>query len=159
MTRPRSGPSGRYLTPSCFWPTSGATDEHKSYALSWCSVHRCASLCSIPIKISTASGPLPCPGHGLEQAAPQWRFILCLTHCVSHSCAEKEIDGVCTYGCVYIYVPACVCLCISVCVCVYMCIQSSSAQSCPTLCDPMDCSTPGLPVHHQLLESTQTHVH
>ena len=32
-------------------------------------------------------------------------------------------------------------------------------QSCPTLCDPMDCSTPGLPVHHQLLELTQTHVH
>ena len=32
-------------------------------------------------------------------------------------------------------------------------------QSCPTLCSPMDCSTPGLPVHHQLLESTQTHVH
>ena len=36
---------------------------------------------------------------------------------------------------------------------------SSVAQSCPTLCDPMDCSTPGLPVHHQLLELTQTHVH
>ena len=36
---------------------------------------------------------------------------------------------------------------------------SSVAQSCPTLCDPMNCSTPGLPVHHQLPESTQTHVH
>ena len=36
---------------------------------------------------------------------------------------------------------------------------SSVTQSCPTLCDPMNCSTPGLPVHHQLLESTQTHVH
>ena len=36
---------------------------------------------------------------------------------------------------------------------------SSVAQSCSTLCDPMNCSTPGLPVHHQLLESTQTHVH
>ena len=34
-----------------------------------------------------------------------------------------------------------------------------SLQSCPTLCDPMNCSTPGLPVHHQLLEFTQTHVH
>ena len=31
----------------------------------------------------------------------------------------------------------------------------SVAQSCPTLCDPMDCSTPGLPIHHQLLEPTQ----
>ena len=36
---------------------------------------------------------------------------------------------------------------------------SSVTQSCPTLCDPMDCSTPGLPVHHQLLELAQTHVH
>ena len=36
---------------------------------------------------------------------------------------------------------------------------SSVAQSCPTLCGPMNCSTPGLPVHHQLLESTQIHVH
>ena len=36
---------------------------------------------------------------------------------------------------------------------------SSVAQLCPTLCDPVNCSTPGLPVHHQLLEFTQTHVH
>ena len=36
---------------------------------------------------------------------------------------------------------------------------SSVAQSCPPLCDPMNFSTPGLPVHHQLLEFTQTHVH
>ena len=35
---------------------------------------------------------------------------------------------------------------------------SSVAQSCLTLCDPMNCSTPGLPVHYQLPESTQTHV-
>ena len=36
---------------------------------------------------------------------------------------------------------------------------SSVAQSCPTLCDPMNHSTPGLPVHHQLPEFIQTHVH
>ena len=36
---------------------------------------------------------------------------------------------------------------------------SSVAQSCPTFCDPIDCSTPGFPVHHQLPEITQTHVH
>ena len=36
---------------------------------------------------------------------------------------------------------------------------SSVAQACPALCDPMDCSTPGLPVHHQLTELSQTHVH
>ena len=36
---------------------------------------------------------------------------------------------------------------------------SSVIQLCPTLCDPMNCSRPGLPVHHQLLDFTQTHVH
>ena len=36
---------------------------------------------------------------------------------------------------------------------------SSVTQSCPTLCNPRDCTTPGLPVHHQLWEFTQTHVH
>ena len=42
----------------------------------------------------------------------------------------------------------------------YSSVQFSSVgQLCPTLCDPMNRSTPGLPVHHQLLEFTQTHVH
>ena len=36
---------------------------------------------------------------------------------------------------------------------------SSVAQSCPTICNPMDCSTTGFPVHHQLLELAQIHVH
>ena len=36
---------------------------------------------------------------------------------------------------------------------------SSVTPSCPTLCDPMDCSMPGLPIHHQLLEFIQMHVH
>ena len=46
-------------------------------------------------------------------------------------------------------------------VCMHVCsVQFSLVpQSCPTLCDPMNCSTPGLPVHHQLPEFTQTHVH
>ena len=38
-------------------------------------------------------------------------------------------------------------------------IYSSFTQSCFTLCDLMDCSTPGLPIHHQLLELAQIHVH
>ena len=37
-------------------------------------------------------------------------------------------------------------------------LLSSFTQLCPTLCDPIDCNTPGLPVHHQLPEFTQTHV-
>ena len=41
----------------------------------------------------------------------------------------------------------------------YSVLFSSVAQPCSTLCDPVDCSTPGFPVHHQLLELTQTHVH
>ena len=36
---------------------------------------------------------------------------------------------------------------------------SAVTQSCPTVCDPVNCSMPGLPVHHQLPEFTQTHVH
>ena len=46
----------------------------------------------------------------------------------------------------------------------YDCIRvsqsvSSVAQSCPTLCNPMNCSMPGLPIHHHLLKFTQTHIH
>ena len=43
----------------------------------------------------------------------------------------------------------------------FVCVSSSTsvAQSCLTLSDPMNCSRPGLPVHHQLPEFTQTHVH
>ena len=43
--------------------------------------------------------------------------------------------------------------------CLYLIQFSSVSQSCPTLCNPMNRSTPGLPVHHQLLEFTQTHVY
>ena len=43
--------------------------------------------------------------------------------------------------------------------CIRVISISSVAQSCQTLWDPMDCSTPGFPVHHQLPELTQTHVH
>ena len=42
-------------------------------------------------------------------------------------------------------------------ICMY--ISAQFTQACPTLCDPMDRSMPGFPVHHQLPESTQTHVH
>ena len=41
----------------------------------------------------------------------------------------------------------------------YSQLVSSVTQSCLTLCDPMDCSSPGFPVHHQLSEFAQTHVH
>ena len=38
-------------------------------------------------------------------------------------------------------------------------ISSVVTQSCPTLCDPMDCTTPGFPVHHLILDLAQTHAH
>ena len=41
----------------------------------------------------------------------------------------------------------------------FRCISSVQSLSCVRLCNPTDCSTPGFPVHHQLLELTQTHVH
>ena len=53
-------------------------------------------------------------------------------------------------------------------ICAYILVQggkntgfqfSSVAQSCPNLCNPMTCSLPGLPVHHQLLEFTHSHIH
>ncbi|CAM9218813.1 unnamed protein product [Rangifer tarandus platyrhynchus] len=67
-------------------------------------------------------------------------------------------------------VCACVLVCVRVCVCVCLCTRTSSGnghvyvfssvpRSCPTLCDPMDCSLPGLPAHHQLPELAQTPVH
>ena len=49
---------------------------------------------------------------------------------------------------------------VSVSILLFCSVQFSSvAQSCLSLCNPMNCSTPGLPVHHQLPEFTQTHVH
>ena len=42
---------------------------------------------------------------------------------------------------------------------IFVVVCHSGAQSCPTLCDPMDCSTPGFPVLHHLPELAQTHVH
>ena len=54
-----------------------------------------------------------------------------------------------------------ICVCVCVCVCVYMFIYCCClvAKSCLTVCDPMDCSTPGFPVLHHLPEFAQVHVH
>ena len=75
----------------------------------------------------------------LNKLFPEWicfHLNLCFSDCVQHSldCSRRE----CLVGCVQF---------------------SSVAQSCLTLCDPMNRSTSGLPVYHQLPEFTQTHVH
>ena len=62
--------------------------------------------------------------------------------------------------CMYVYVCICICMYMYVYVCMYVCMKwLLSHFSCAWLCEPMDCSTPGFPVHHQLPELTQTHVH
>ena len=57
------------------------------------------------------------------------------------------------------FIPSCLSLLYPACCLLYTFQFSSVTQSCPTLYDPINCSIPGLPVHHQLPEFTQTHVH
>ena len=75
--------------------------------------------------------------------------------CIHHSMLTTK-TSVSTYhhtaGSLYSFCP-------SLCLLSHSVQFSSVTQSCPTLCNPMNCSTPGLPVHHQLPEFTQTHVH
>ena len=74
--------------------------------------------------------------------------IICL--CVTGFCSLKITSGKFTCVAAYIIISF-----------LFKAKQYSVqfTRSCPTLCDPMDCSTPGLRIHHQLLELTQTHVH
>ena len=80
---------------------------------------------------------------------------------LSNGCGDSVFFFFFSFSWSLVVLPHCVSFCntakgISL---MYMYQFISVAQSCLTLCDPMNCSTPGLPVHHQLLESTQTHVH
>ena len=81
-------------------------------------------------------GPPSCPGRDLEQAAPQRRFNLFLTHCTSHSREEKETDSVCMDGCVHICVSLCVYVCVSVCICVFSSVQFSHSVVSDSLATP-----------------------
>ena len=73
-------------------------------------------------------------------------MLQCYSLTISHPCLFPQSPKVCSLHLCLLMLP---------------CIQDchSVTQSCPTLCDAMNQSTPGLPVHHQLPESTQTHVH
>ena len=85
----------------------------------------------------------------------------CLTLCDP---TDSSSPGM-SYIYIYIYTHSHTCVCVCVCVCSTSTHKlafhqfGSVAQLCPTLCDPIDCSTPGSPVHHQLPEPAQTHVH
>ena len=89
-----------------------------------------------------------------------WKFKICSYHKWSHFFLNSMMQSSCRIRlCAYMGVFQCSSK-IWVHLQFYSSVQFSSvAQSCPTLCDPMDCSTPGFPAHHQLLELTQTHVH
>ena len=74
--------------------------------------------------------------------------------------SDKWHQWHCLYMHIYIYLFIYICIiCPGNWLSVYKSVQVSSVtQSCLTLCDPKDCSAPGLPVHHQLPEFTQTHI-
>ena len=76
----------------------------------------------------------------VTQIIPLFCFILPFFPTHSHSLLVDSLSH-------FLFYPFCICL------------HSSVTQSCLTLCDPMNHSMPGLPVHHQLPESTQNHVH
>ena len=85
-------------------------------------------------------------------------LLLCLYFCFTNKFISTifEIPHICLSRC-YLFFSFCL---TALCVIISRSIQIRSvAQSCPTLCDPMNRRTPGLPVHHQLLEFTETHVH
>ena len=93
-------------------------------------------MCQAPLHIT----PLPSPGCSVKQVSPIFggREI--------SPGKVKEFSKVCLIQKTFLHIT--------------LSVQFSSvAQSCPTLCDTMDCSMPGLPVHHQLPELPQTHVH
>ena len=108
-------------------------------------------------KYSCILFPVPGMPLSLSNAKPSPRFK-----------AELVLNYQFTFFCVLHYIPFSLLtfillVCSTSLVFHYLSISSvqfsSVAQSCPTLCDPMNWSTPGLPVHHQLPEFTQTHIH
>ena len=115
--------------------------------LTLCNLHglkSARSLCSGGFSRQECWSGVPCPPPGdrpnprIEYSLLYWRWIIyCLSHIPIIFCCSLNIN--------WFYKVS---------------IQFSSvAQLCPILCDPMNCSMPGLPVHHQLPEFTQTHVH
>ena len=79
-------------------------------------------------------------------------LAISLIFSVERICILKLADSV------YIHIRVCVCVCVCVCTLIYSVLFSTVTQSCLNLCDPMDGSTPGSLIHHQLPEIAQTHV-
>ena len=105
----------------------------------------------------------------VEISGAQIRLPMCINTCV---CTSQEHGPLCQDAC-RVQIPACYIVAMSKLICLLsshvfpsmklnVLINSSVSlvsQLCLTLWNPMDCSTPGFPIHHQLLELVQTHVH
>ena len=108
---------------------------------------RVFSSCSVTQSCLTLSKPMHC-------SMPCFPVLHCLLKLAQVH--VHWVGDIHTHICskIYLYVQKY----IYISICFYFYVRSV-AQSCLTLCDPMNCSTPGLPVHHQLPEFTQTHIH
>ena len=102
-----------------------------------------------------ARDPIP-PRAGLSKFPSCGAKAFTKRHSEKQSCGLKDLSGSCQE---YNYKEYLLVITMAHSIKITHSILSSVAQSCPTLCDPMNHSTPGLPVHHQLPGFTQTHVH
>ena len=112
-------------------------------------------------KMAQSSQPSQCADHQQLVAVNEKIHALPLDLLRSHSKPKSGLETLCTASVHYSGIKL---NCSSFCFDYYLKQEpnlqfSSVAQSCPTLCDPINRSTPGLSVHHQLSEFTQTHVH
>jgi len=95
----------------------------------------------------------------MSQAWLQARsFLACRASVMAVTKGHPDFEGSSWFSAYLVHAMTSCCLTWTLAVDIKYVQFSSASQSCPTLCDPKDHSTPGLPVHHQLPESTQTHV-
>ena len=130
--------------------TPGLPVHHQHPEFTQTHVHRISDAIQPSHPLSSPSPPAPIPPSirvfsnesTLHIRCPKyWSFSFSIT-------GSKENQGILLKGYIVYIIPMSL-------------VQSVSSvtQSCPTLCDPMNRSTPGLPVHHHLPEFTQTHIH
>ena len=114
------------------------------------------------LQAPNAEGQGSIPGWGTRSHMPQLR-VRVLQLKIPHATTKTRCSQINKYIFLINEMRQLKCLTETIYIYMDVCILSdqirSVAQSCPTLCDPMNHSTPGLPVHHQLPEFTQTHVH
>ena len=157
-----------------WWPLAHISTDQPQAHMRPAPILNCrpASLPTHPSGLSLTAG-FECPASCTECA-----LVVCLTYGNVHVSVYSLVSShprllphspvvcslhLCFFCCLHIglFLPSLEIPCLNIYIYIYLYISviSSVVQSCLTLCDPMNCSTPVLPVHHQLLEFTQTHVH